>query len=124
MNQTGESPDFPIEGSITGLLNFNSADPVTQVSALNMQLSTETGWLSNLLKIEDLPIPEAGEGNAVTGTPPSDDGWGSTGSSTTHTSTTGTKVSDDGWGNSTNSGGDDWGSSGSSGSSSSTKDDW
>lgn len=124
MNQTGESPDFPIEGSITGLLNFNSADPVTQVSALNMKLSTETGWLSNLLKIEDLPIPEAGEGNAVTGTPPSDDGWGSTGSSTTHTSTTGTKVSDDGWGNSTNSGGDDWGSSGSSGSSSSTKDDW
>jgi hypothetical protein len=124
MNQTGESSDFPIEGSITGLLNFNSADPVTQVSALNMKLSTETGWLSNLLKIEDLPIPEVGDGNAVIGTPPLDDGWGSTGSSTTQTSTTGTKVSDDGWGNSTNSGGDDWGTSGSSGSSGSTKDDW
>jgi hypothetical protein len=125
MNQTGESPDFPIEGSITGLLNFNSADPVTQVSALNMKLSTETGWLSNLLKIEDLPVPEVGGGNTVIGTPPpTDDGWGSTGSSTTQTSTTGTMISDDGWGNSTNSGGDDWGSSGSSGSSGSTKDDW
>lgn len=124
MNQTGESPDFPIEGKITGLLNFNSADPVTQVSALNMKLSTETGWLSNLIKIEDLPVPEVGDGNTVIGPPPSDDGWGSTGSSTTQTSTTGTKVSDDGWGNSTNSGGDDWGSSGSSGSSGSTKDDW
>jgi hypothetical protein len=125
MNQTGESPDFPIEGSITGLLNFNSADPVTQVSALNMKLSTETGWLNNLLKIEDLPVPEVGGGNTVIGTPPpTDDGWGSTGSSTTQTSTTGTKISDDGWGNSTNSGGDDWGTSGSSGSSGSTKDDW
>ena len=125
MNQSGDSPDFPIEGNITGLLNFNSADPVTQVSALNMKLSTETGWLNNLLKIEDLPVPEVGGGNTVIGTPPpTDDGWGSTGSSTTQTSTTGTKISDDGWGNSTNSGGDDWGSSGSSGSSGSTKDDW
>jgi hypothetical protein len=125
MNQSGESPDFPIEGSITGLLNFNSADPVTQVSALNMKLSTETGWLSNLLKIEDLPIAEVGGNGAGTGThtTPSDDGWGSTGAATPQTNTT-SKISDDGWSNATNSGGDDWGSSGSSGSSGSTKDDW
>lgn len=128
MNQTGESPDFPIEGSITGLLNFNSADPVTQVSALNMKLSTETGWLNNLLKIEDLPVPKTCDEDTVIGTPPPVD-WGSTGSSTTQTSTTqtsttGTKISDDGWGNSANSEGDDWGSSGNSGSSGSTKDDW
>lgn len=129
MNQSGDSPDFPIEGSITGLLNLNSADPVTQVSALNMKLSTEIGWLNSLLKVADLPAPTQESGGQVQGSDsnqpkPGNDGWGSTGSAAPVAPAAGSKISDDGWGNSTNSGGDDWGSSGNSGTFSSKNDDW
>lgn len=129
MNRTGESPDFPIEGSITGLLNLNSTDPLTQVSALNMKASTETGWLNSLLKVADFSAPNTDTGGETQETDwnqpkPSNDGWGSTGSAASVTPAASSKILDDGWGNSTNSGGDDWGSSGSSGSSSSKNDDW
>jgi hypothetical protein len=132
MNQTGEAPDFPIEGNITGLLNFNSADPVTQVNALNLKLSTDAGWLNNLLKIEDMPATETPP-PASTGSDwnqpskPSDDGWGSssTPASTSKPSApSATPVSNDGWGSSTTSSNDDWGTTGSSGGSSSKNDDW
>jgi hypothetical protein len=132
MNQTGDAPDFPIEGNITGLLNFNSADPVTQVNALNLKLSTDAGWLNNLLKIEDMPATETPPPASIGGdwdqpSKPSDDGWGS---SSTPTSTSkpsapsATPVSNDGWGSSTTSSNDDWGTTGSSGGSSSKNDDW
>jgi hypothetical protein len=132
MNQTGEAPDFPIKGNITGLLNFNSADPVTQVNALNLKLSTDAGWLNNLLKIEDMPATETPP-PASTGSDwnqpskPSDDGWGSssTPASTSKPSApSATPVSNDGWGSSTTSSNDDWGTTGSSGGSSSKNDDW
>jgi hypothetical protein len=135
MNQSGDAPDFPIEGNITGLLNFNSADPVTQVAALNMKLSTDAGWLNNLLKIEDMPIttPPAGGGDIGVGgwdqpNKPSDDGWGTTPTitpaSSGGSSAAAPKISDDGWGSSTTSSNDDWGTSGNSGGSSSKNDDW
>lgn len=138
MNQSGDAPDFPIEGNITGLLNFNSADPLTQVAALNMKLSTDAGWLNNLLKIEDLPDsppPSNGGGEGGGGgwdqpTKPSDDGWGAMPTSTQSPSTSGgstpsaPKVSDDGWGGSTTSAKDDWGIAGGTGGSSSKNDDW
>jgi len=133
MNQTGDAPDFPIEGNITGLLNFNSADPVTQVNALNLKLSTDAGWLNNLLKIEDMPAAPTEGGSTTTGsdwgqpTKPSDDGW-SASSATTSTSKPSTQgpttTSSDGWGGSTTSSNDDWGTTGNSGSSSSKNDDW
>jgi hypothetical protein len=131
MNQSGDAPDFPIEGNITGLLNFNSADPVTQVAALNMKLSTDAGWLNNLLKIEDLPIASSNGDDTGTGggwdqPKPVDDGWGATSSAPITTTSPGqssSKISDDGWGNSS-SGKDDWGSTGSTGGSSSKNDDW
>ena len=135
MNQTGDAPDFPIEGNITGLLNFNSADPVTQVNALNLKLSTDAGWLNNLLKIEDMPASETPP-PASTGSDwdqpskPSDDGWGSgsTPASTSKPSASSapstTPVSNDEWGSSTSSSNDDWGTTGNSGSSSSKNDDW
>ncbi len=135
MNQTGDAPDFPIEGNITGLLNFNSADPVTQVNALNLKLSTDAGWLNNLLKIEDMPVSETPP-PASTGSDwdqpskPSDDGWGSSStpastSKPSASSAPSTKpVSNDEWGSSTSSSNDDWGTTGNSGSSSSKNDDW
>jgi hypothetical protein len=132
MNQTGDAPDFPIEGNITGLLNFNSADPVTQVNALNLKLSTDAGWLNNLLKIEDMPATETPPPPSIGGdwdqpSKPSDDGWGSssTPASTSKPSApSATPVSNDGWGSSTTSSNDDWGTTGSSGGSSSKNDDW
>jgi hypothetical protein len=132
MNQTGDAPDFPIEGNITGLLNFNSADPVTQVNALNLKLSTDAGWLNNLLKIEDMPATETPPPASTGGdwdqpSKPSDDGWGSssTPASTSKPSApSATPVSNDGWGSSTSSSNDDWGTTGSSGGSSSKNDDW
>jgi hypothetical protein len=132
MNQTGDAPDFPIEGNITGLLNFNSADPVTQVNALNLKLSTDAGWLNNLLKIEDMPATETPPPPSTGGdwdqpSKPSDDGWGSssTPASTSKSSApSATPVSNDGWGSSTTSSNDDWGTTGSTGGSSSKNDDW
>jgi hypothetical protein len=133
MNQTGDAPNFPIEGNITGLLNFNSADPVTQVNALNLKLSTDAGWLNNLLKIEDMPATPVEGGKTATGsdweqtTKPDDDGWGasSTPAPTSKPTAQGTTpVSNDGWGSSTTSSNDDWGTTGNSGSSSSKNDDW
>jgi hypothetical protein len=133
MNQTGDAPDFPIEGNITGLLNFNRADPVTQVNALNLKLSTEAGWLNNLLKIEEMPINPTEGGAATAGggwdqpSKPSDDGWGATSTTTTTSrpSAAGSStVSNDGWGSSTTSSNDDWGTTGNTGSSSSKNDDW
>jgi hypothetical protein len=129
-NQTGDAPDFPIEGTITGLLNFSGVDSVTQVSALNMKLSTDSGWLNNLLKIADLPagpvVPPGGD--AVGGwsdpTPPND-GWGSPSSSSTNSSSSQPpKVSDDGWGSSSGSSSNDWGTTGSAGGSDKKNDDW
>ena len=122
MNQSGEAPHFPIEGNVTGLLNFNSADPLTQVNALNLKLSTDAGWLNNLLKIEDLPAT-----TIVGGPIPKDDEWGasSTTTSTSKPSEQGsTSVSSDGWGDSTTSSNNDWGTSGDTGSSSTKNDDW
>jgi len=129
-NQTGDAPDFPIEGTITGLLNFSGVDSVTQVSALNMKLSTDSGWINNLLKIADLPAgPVAPPGTAEIGgwsdpTPPND-GWGSPSSSSTSSSSSQPpKVSDDGWGSSSGSSSNDWGTTGSAGSSDKKNDDW
>jgi hypothetical protein len=131
MNQSGEAPDFPIEGNVTGLLNFSSADPVTQVQSLNLKISTDSGWLNNLLKISDMPAGPKPTGTEGTGgwndpTPPKgDDGWGSTPTSTsTGTAAPKSKVSDDGWGTSTSSATDDWGLSGNSGTSNAKNDDW
>jgi hypothetical protein len=128
-NQTGDAPDFPIEGTITGLLNFSGVDSVTQVSALNMKLSTDSGWLNNLLKIEDLPAgPALPPGDAVGGwsdPTPSDDGWGSPSSGSTNSSSSQpSKVSDDGWGSSSGSSGNDRGTTGSAGGSDKKNDDW
>jgi hypothetical protein len=132
-NQTGDAPDFPIEGTITGLLNFSGVDSVTQVSALNMKLTTDPGWLNNLLKIADLPAgPVAPPGTDEIGgwsepTPPND-GWGSPTSGTTSSpSSQPAKVSDDGWGSPSSlsgSSGNDWGTTGSAGSSDKKNDDW
>jgi hypothetical protein len=133
MNQTGDASDFPIEGNITGLLNFNSADPVTQVNALNLKLSTDAGWLNNLLKIEDMLANSTKGGAAIPGggldqpTKPIDDGWGTTSAPTSTTKSTAqgsTTTSSDGWGSSTTSSNEDWGTTGNSGSSSSKNDDW
>lgn len=129
MNQSGDAPDFPIEGNITGLLNFNSADPVTQVAALNMKLSTDAGWLNNLLKIEDQPAGPVDGGTPGGGgwdqPKPADDGWGGTSASSNSSPTpSAPKVSDDGWGTSSTAGKDDWGLSGDTGGSSSKNDDW
>jgi hypothetical protein len=128
-NQTGDAPDFPIEGTITGLLNFSGVDSVTQVSALNMKLSTDSGWINNLLKIADLPAgPITPPGDEVGGwsdpnTP--DDGWGSPSSSSNSSSSSQpAKVSDDGWGSSSGSSSNDWGTTGSAGSSDKKNDDW
>ena len=132
-NQTGDAPDFPIEGTITGLLNFSGVDSVTQVSALNMKLSTDSGWINNLLKIADLPagpvVPPGGDAVGGWSDPtPSDDGWGSSSSSSTSSSSSQpAKVSDDGWGSSSGSSGsssNDWGTTGSAGSSDKKNDDW
>lgn len=126
-NQTGDAPDFPIEGTITGLLNFSGVDSVTQVSALNMKLTTDPGWLNNLLKIADLPAgPVVPPGTDEIGgwsepTPPKD-GWDSPSSSST--SSQPAKVSDDGWGSSSSSSSNDWGTTGSAGSSDNKNDDW
>lgn len=135
MNQTGDAPDFPIEGNMVGLLNFNSADPITQVNALNLKLSTDAGWLNNLLKIEDMPAAPVEGGKPALGgdwdqpTQQNDDGWGTsspTSSATPSKPTTQsiTTASTDGWGSSTTSSDDDWGTTGNSGSSSSKNDDW
>lgn len=135
MNQTGDAPDFPIEGNITGLLNFNSADPVTQVNALNLKLSTDAGWLNNLLKIEDMPAtdtppPVSTGSDWDQPSKPSDDGWGSssapasTSKPSASSAPSAAPVSNDGWGSSTTSSNDDWGTTGSSGGSSSKNDDW
>lgn len=130
MSQSGDAPDFPIEGNVTGLLNFNSADPVTQVNALNLKLSTEAGWLNNLLKIEDMPtnpieggVPAAG-GGWDQPSKPSDDGWGATSTTSKPSAAASSTVSNDGWGSSNSSSNDDWGTSGNTGSSSSKNDDW
>ena len=129
-NQTGDAPDFPIEGTITGLLNFSGVDSVTQVSALNMKLTTDPGWLNNLLKIADLPagpvVPPGGDAVGGWNDPtPSDDGWGSSSSSSTSSSSSQpAKVSDDGWGSSSSSSGNDWGTTGSAGGSDKKNDDW
>ena len=140
-NQTGDQPEFPIEANLTGLLNFSGIDPVTQVNALNMKLSTETGWLNEILKLEEPTEPKQkkvkekknkkAQPEVQTQPVVATDDWGITPSSTSsNTSSTGTSTSpsvkntDDGWGNSTSSGSDDWGSSGTSGTSGSGKDDW
>ena len=133
MNQTGEATDIPIEGLITGLLNFNDADPVTQVNALDLKLSTDSGWLNSLLKIEDLPVTPIEGGLAATPSgawdqpiKPSDDGWGTSSAPTSITKSKvqgSTTASSDGWGSVSNSN-DDWGTSGDSGSSNSKIDDW
>jgi len=129
-NQTGDAPDFPIEGTITGLLNFSGVDSVTQVSALNMKLTTNPGWLNNLLKIADLPagpvIPPGGEEVVDWSDPtPPNDGWGSPTSSTPSSpSSQPAKASDDGWGSSSGSSSNDWGTTGSAGSSDKKNDDW
>jgi len=129
-NQTGDAPDFPIEGTITGLLNFSGVDSVTQVSALNMKLSTDSGWINNLLKVADLPagpvLPPGGDAVGGWNDPtPSDDGWGSSSSSSTSSSSSQpAKVSDDGWGSTSGSSGNDWGTSGSAGGSDKKNDDW
>jgi hypothetical protein len=129
-NQTGDAPDFPIEGTITGLLNFSGVDSVTQVSALNMKLTTDSGWLNNLLKIADLPagpaMPPGGDAVGGWSDPKApDDGWGSSSSSTTSSSSSQpAKVSDDGWGSSSGSSSNDWGTTGSAGSSDKKNDDW
>jgi hypothetical protein len=138
-NQTGEQPEFPIEANLTGLLNFSGTDPVTQVNSLNMKLSTETGWLNEILKVSDPVVAEpkkvkvnkkTKEANVVQ--PQSiaaADDWGTTPTaSDTNASTTKdsppTSSGGDDWGSSPSSGGDDWGSSGTSGTSGSGKDDW
>jgi len=132
-NQTGDAPDFPIEGTITGLLNFSGVDSVTQVSALNMKLSTDSGWINNLLKIADLPAgpitpPGTDEVGGWSDPNTPDDGWGSPSSSSNSFSSSQTaKVSDDGWGSSSGSSGsisNDWGTTGSAGSSDKKNDDW
>jgi len=129
-NQTGDAPDFPIEGTITGLLNFSGVDSVTQVSALNMKLSTDSGWINNLLKVADLPagpvLPPGGDAVGGWNDPtPSDDGWGSSSSSSTSSSSSQpAKVSDDGWGSTSGSSGNDWGTTGSAGGSDKKNDDW
>ena len=131
-NQTGDQPDFPIEATITGLLNFSGVDSVTQVSALNMKLSTDSGWLNGLLKIEEPPVvapskgdKKAGDSGTWQGTPAPADDWGTTTSSASgSTSTSAPKVSDDGWGSSSGSSGTDWGTTGDSGSSGTKNDDW
>ena len=126
-NQTGDAPDFPIEGTITGLLNFSGVDSVTQVSALNMKLSTDSGWINNLLKVADLPagpvVPPGGDAVGGWSDPtPSDDGWGS--SSSSSSSSQPAKVSDDGWGSTSGSSSTDWGTTGSAGGSDKKNDDW
>jgi hypothetical protein len=138
-NQTGNQPEFPIEANLTGLLNFSGTDPVTQVNSLNMKLSTETGWLNEILKVSDPVVAEpkkvkekkkSKESNVVQPQPiAAADDWGTTPTASgTSTSTTKdsppTSSSGDGWGNSSSSGNDDWGSSGTSGTSGSGKDDW
>jgi hypothetical protein len=140
-NQTGDQPEFPIEASLTGLLNFSGTDPVTQVNSLNMKLSTETGWLNEILKLEEPAEPKQKnvkekknkkvQPEVQTQPVAAADDWGSVHTSTSsNASTTGTPASpgiknaDDGWGNSSSSGIDDWGSSGTSGTSGSGKDDW
>jgi hypothetical protein len=129
-NQTGDAPDFPIEGTITGLLNFSGVDSVTQVSTLNMKLSTDSGWINNLLKIADLPagpvVPPGGDAVGGWSDPtPSDDGWGSSSSSSTSSSSSQpSKVSDDGWGSTSGSSSNDWGTTGSAGGSDKKNDDW
>jgi hypothetical protein len=131
-NQTGDQPDFPIEATITGLLNFSGVDSVTQVSALNMKLSTDSGWLNGLLKIEEPPVvapsksdKKAGDSGTWQGTPAPADDWGTTTSTASGTtSTSAPKVSDDGWGSSSGSSGTDWGTTGDSGSSGTKNDDW
>ena len=128
-NQTGDAPDFPIEGTITGLLNFSGVDSVTQVSALNMKLSPDSGWINNLLKVADLPagpaLPPGEEGVGWSDPTPPNDGWGSP-TSSTHSSPSSqpAKVSDDGWGSTSGSSGNDWGTTGSAGSSDKKNDDW
>jgi hypothetical protein len=111
---------------------------VTQVNALNLKLSTDAGWLNNLLKIEDMPATETPPPASTGGdwdqpSKPSDDGWGSSSTpastskpsaSSAPSAPSATPVSNDGWGSSTTSSNDDWGTTGSSGGSSSKNDDW
>jgi hypothetical protein len=103
------------------------------VDALNLKLSTDAGWLNNLLKIEDMPAAPIEGGKTVTGsdweqtTKPGDDGWGTSSTPASPSKPTAqgtTPVSNDGWGSSTTSSNDDWGTTGNSGSSSSKNDDW
>ena len=138
-NQTGNQPDFPIEANLTGLLNFSGTDPVTQVNSLNMKLSTEAGWLNEILKVSDPVVAEPKKvkekkktkvSNVVQPQPvAATDDWGTTPTASSgNTSTTNdsppTSSSGDGWGNPSSFGNDDWGSSGTSGTSGSGKDDW
>ena len=138
-NQSGDQPDFPIEGNLTGLLNFSGTDPLTQVNSLNMKLSTETGWLNEILKISEPVVVEpkkvknkknAKGTNDVQPQPiAATDDWGiapaaSSGNASKPSNPPSPSTGSDGWGSSTNSGSDDWGSSGTSGTSNSGKDDW
>ena len=138
-NQTGDQPDFPIEGNLTGLLNFSGTDPLTQVNSLNMKLSTETGWLNEILKISEPVVAEpkkvknkknAKGTNDVQPQPvAATDDWGitptaSSGNISKPNTSPSPSSGGDGWGSSTSSGSDDWGSSGTSGTSNSGKDDW
>ena len=138
-NQTGNQPDFPIEANLTGLLNFSGLDPVTQVNSLNMKLSTETGWLNEILKVSDPVVAEpkkikekkkSKEANVIAPQPiAAADDWGiaptsSSGNTPTSNDSPPSSSTGDGWGNSPSSGNDDWGSSGTSGTSGSGKDDW
>ena len=137
-NQTGDQPEFPIEANLTGLLNFSGTDPVTQVNSLNMKLSTETGWLNEILKVSDPVVAEPKKVKEKKTKVSKDvqtqpvavaDDWGTTPTASGKTTSTpndspSTSTSGDGWGNSSSSGNDDWGSSGTSGTSGSGKDDW
>jgi hypothetical protein len=95
-----------------------------------MKLTTDSGWLNNLLKIADLPagpaMPPGGDAVGGWSDPtPSDDGWGSSSSSSTSSSSSQPpKVSDDGWGSSSGSSSNDWGTTGSAGGSDKKNDDW
>lgn len=138
-NQTGDQPDFPIEGNLTGLLNFSGTDPLTQVNSLNMKLSTETGWLNKILKISEPVVADpkkdkskkSAKGTKDVQPQPlaATDDWGiapaaSSGNASKPSNPPSPSTGSDGWGSSTSSGSDDWGSSGTSGTSNSGKDDW
>lgn len=135
-----------IEANLVALLGFNSMDPNQEIEALNMSLSSETGWLNNLLNKPEPPAPkpvktkqpknkkDKGQGEPGGGTPAVDDSWnkpsgGAGGGAAAPTSTPSVKSDDWGstsagnsdWGSSS-SGGTDWGSS--SGGTSTSNDGW